>query len=138
MSSIFGSAGIGAAQGLLGSGGMQNMTLEELQHQQLANEYQQALAQSMMTTKQAMAQNVYSQMATGRGAQAQQIKPFNPNEDAAYNIPLSQLITLWQANYGDQWVERFDDDFWNSARARLHNNGKLEGVSGWYRIKEDA
>lgn len=135
MSSIFGSAGIGAAQGLLGSGGMQGMTLEELQHQQLANEYQQALAQSMMNTKQAVAQQVYK----GQGVHATtRVKPFNPNEDAAYNIPLSQLITLWQANYGDQWVERFDDDFWASARMRLHANDKLEATSGWYRIKEDA
>ena len=65
-------------------------------------------------------------------------KPFNPNEDAAYATPLSQLVTLWQANHGDKWVEMFEDDFWNSARVRLHNNDKLEGVGGWYRLKEDA
>ena len=67
-----------------------------------------------------------------------QTKPFNPNEDAAYTTPLSQLVTLWQANYGDKWVEVFDDEFWASARVRLHNNDKLEAVSGWFRIKEDA
>lgn len=94
--------------------------------------YTHQLAQSMAQTKQAMLQNVYGSAIKG------QTKPFNPNEDAAYTTPLSQLVTLWQANYGDKWVEMFEDDFWNSARVRLHNNDKLEGVGGWYRIKEDA
>jgi hypothetical protein len=121
-----GQSGI-AAQGLVGGGAFKQCSEEELLQQQYA---MQAQINQM---------NLYNEAMKGQGVQATtRAKPFNPNEDAAYNIPLSQLITLWQANYGDQWVKRFDDDFWNSARARLHNNDKLEGVSGWYRIKEDA
>lgn len=106
------------------------MLRQKYEAQALLN--QTNLAQSMAQTKQAMLQNVYGSAIKG------QTKPFNPNEDAAYTTPLSQLVTLWQANYGDKWVEVFDDEFWNSARVRLHNNDKLEGVGGWYRIKEDA
>lgn len=88
----------------------------------------------MMNTKQAVAQNVYSQMA-----RAQAMKPFNPNEIEAYMMPLSQLITLWQAKYGDQWVATFGDGFWEDAYHRLHRAGKLEEArGGWFRIKEDA
>lgn len=108
-----------------------NAHKEELLRQQYAaqaNVYTQQLAQSMMNANQGVLQ----------GAKAAQYKPFNPNEDAAYTTPLSQLVTLWQANYGDKWVEVFEDAFWNSARVRLHNNDKLEGVGGWYRIKEDV
>ena len=133
--------GAGAQQALIGSGtlgGIQQCSENDLLAQQYAsqaNQYTQQLAQSMLATKNAVAQQVF----TGQGiASTQPIKPFNPNEDAAYATPLSQLVTLWQANYGDKWVEVFEDDFWNSARVRLHNNDKLEGVGGWYRIKENA
>lgn len=120
--------GAGAQQALIGAS-------EDQMYNDMANRYQNALAQSMMNTKNAVAQQVF----TGQSrASTQQIKPFNPNEDAAYATPLSQLVTLWQANYGDRWVEMFEDDFWNSARVRLHNNDKLEGVGGWYRLKEEA
>lgn len=121
MSLFDGVFGAGTQAALIGSP-------EKDMYDMRAQQYSQQLAQSMLATKQAVSQGVF----------ASQKKPFNPNEDAAYTTPLSQLVTLWQANYGDQWVERFEDDFWNSARVRLLNNDKLEGVGGWYRIKEDA
>lgn len=99
-----------------------------MQAQMLQSQMQQA----QIANAPSMLKSAYGQAIKG------QSKPFNPNEDAAYTTPLSQLVTLWQANYGDKWVEVFEDDFWNSARVRLHNNDKLEGVGGWYRIKEDA
>ena len=113
-------AATNAAQGLVG----------QSYQDQLAQQYSNALGQSMVNTKNAMAQSIM--------AQAQVIKPFNPNDEPAFNVPLSQLVTLWQAHYGDQWVERFDEDFWANARLRLHENDKLEAVNGWFRIKEDA
>ena len=30
---------------------------------------------------------------------------FNPNKDPVYSIPLSVLVNLWRAKYGDTWVD---------------------------------
>lgn len=110
---------------------IQKLQDEELQRQQYAmqaNVYSQQLAQSMMNTKQAVAQSAYQQT----------MKPFNPNELGAYQIPLSQLVTLWRAKYGDEWVETFDEEFWQDALSRLKVADKLETARHWFRIKEDA
>jgi hypothetical protein len=107
---------------------------EELMRQKYAaqaNVYSQQLANSMAQTKQAALMGAYAKQAA--------IKPFNPNELEAYKIPLSNLVTLWQAKYGDEWVDKFDDSFWNDACDRLDRNGKLENAKGaWFRIKEDV
>ena len=107
---------------------------DELMRQKYANaaqnQYSQNLAQSMVNTKSAMLQNAYNQ--------AQTTKPFNPNEQGAFKIPLSQLVTLWQAKYGDEWVEVFEDEFWSDAMSRLKVADKLENTRHWFRIKEDA
>ena len=101
---------------------------------------------SSLAAQNAMDQQAYNEMLRNQmlmrqemlaNAQAK-VKPFNPNEEAAYKIKLSELVTLWQARYGDTWAERFDEPFWAEARVRLHENDKLEAVSGWYRLKEDA
>lgn len=119
--------GAGAQSALLGS-------TEDQMYSDMANKYQHALAQSMMNTKQAVSQNVYNQMA--KGVQA---NPFNPNELEAYKISLSNLVTLWQAKFGDEWVQKFSEEFWYDACDRLKGAGKLEEVKHtWYRIKEDA
>lgn len=139
LDNMLGGAGIGAAQDALGGaiGGYQQCTEADLlkrQYDMQAQQYTSQLAQSMMNTKNAVAQNVYSQM----GKQAQPI-PFNPNEIEAYKISLSNLVTLWQAKFGDEWVSKFEDDFWADAMFRLEAAGKLEVAKHvWYRIKEDA
>jgi len=71
---------------------------------------------------------------------------FNPNEDPVYTIPLSELVNLWRARYGDTWVDvsEIEDDFWSDASARLHTNKKMEELNHhsdttpWSRLKEDA
>ena len=71
---------------------------------------------------------------------------FNPNNDPVYSIPLSELVNLWRARYGDTWVDvsEIEDDFWSDASARLHTNKKMEelnhhtGNTPWARLKEDA
>jgi hypothetical protein len=70
---------------------------------------------------------------------------FDPNKDPVYSIPLSQLVNLWRAKFGDTWVDvsEIDDDFWSDASARLHTNKKMEelnhhtGNTPWARLKED-
>jgi hypothetical protein len=113
--------GAGAQQALMGS--------EQEMYDMRAQQYSAALAHSMMNTKQAVAQGIMA---------SQQI-PFNPNEVEAYKIPLSNLVTLWQAKFGDTWVQKFDEAFWADAMFRLKVAGKLEEAKHtWYRIKEDA
>ena len=71
---------------------------------------------------------------------------FNPNKHPVYSIPLSQLVNLWRAKFGDTWIDvsELDDDFWSDASARLHQNKKMEelnhhsGNTPWARLKEDA
>ena len=71
---------------------------------------------------------------------------FNPNNHPVYSIPLSELVNLWRAKFGDTWIDvsELDDDFWEDASARLHTNKKMEelnhhsGNTPWARLKEDA
>jgi hypothetical protein len=71
---------------------------------------------------------------------------FNPNKDPVYSIPLSELVNLWRARFGDTWVDvsELEDDFWCDASARLHTNKKMEELNHhsdttpWSRLKEDA
>jgi hypothetical protein len=71
---------------------------------------------------------------------------FNPNNHPVYSIPLSELVNLWRAKFGDTWIDvsELDDDFWEDASARLHKNKLMEELnhhsdnSPWARLKEDA
>ena len=84
--------------------------------------------------------------AQARGQQHVTMTMFNPNNDPVYSIPLSELVNLWRARYGDTWVDvsEIEDDFWSDASARLHTNKKMEELnhhsdnSPWARLKEDA
>jgi hypothetical protein len=86
---------------------------------------------------------VYAQV---RSQQHVTMTTFNPNNDPVYSIPLSELVNLWRAKYGDTWVDvsEIEDDFWSDASARLHKNKKMEELnhhsdnSPWARLKEDA
>ena len=71
---------------------------------------------------------------------------FNPNKDPVYSIPLSELVNLWRARYGDTWVDvsELEENFWVDASARLHQNKMMEEINHhsdttpWSRLKEDA
>lgn len=71
---------------------------------------------------------------------------FNPNEDPVYSIPLSELVNLWRARFGDTWVDvsELEEDFWVDASTRLHQNNMMEEINHradttpWARLKEDA
>ena len=84
--------------------------------------------------------------AQARGQQHVTMTMFNPNNDPVYSIPLSELVNLWRARYGDTWIDvsEIEEDFWSDASARLHTNKKMEELnhhsdnSPWARLKEDA
>ena len=71
---------------------------------------------------------------------------FNPNKDPVYAIPLSELVNLWRARFGDTWVDvsEIEDEFWSAASMRLHQNKMMEEINHhtdttpWSRLKEDA
>jgi type II secretory pathway pseudopilin PulG len=106
--------------------------LEQQMRAQLAQQYTSALGQSMVNTK-----NTLSQQAM-QGVYAR--SAFDPNASEAYQIPLSQLITLWQAKFNDTWVDMGleHESFWRHAHRRLSNAHKFENVEGWVRLLEDA
>jgi hypothetical protein len=118
----------GAAQGLGGS------LLQQQQEDMLAQRYQNALAQSMLQAQ----QNAAAQ--TLQGAYTTKISTFDPNKSEAFQVPLSQLVTLWQAKFNDTWVDMGieHEDFWRQAHRRLNNADKFESVEGWVRLLEDA
>jgi len=107
---------------------------QAMQEAQMSQRYTNHLAQAMGATKQAVTTHIYQNQKTG----------FNPNTHEAWSIPLSQLVNLWQAKYGDTWIDvsDLDDAFWPEASARLHMNNKMEAYdrdsTPWARLKEDA
>ena len=99
--------------------------------------------EAMLAKKLGISAQVYAQ---ARKQQPVTMTTFNPNNDPVYSIPLSQLVNLWRAKYGDTWIDvsELDDDFWSDASARLHKNKKMEELNHhsdnapWARLKEDA
>jgi hypothetical protein len=99
-----------------------------------------ALAKKMGVTAQAYANHLQT------APSAVTMTMFNPNEEPVYTIPLSELVNLWRARYGDTWVDvsEIEEDFWSDASARLHTNKKMEELNHhtdttpWSRLKEDA
>jgi hypothetical protein len=70
---------------------------------------------------------------------------YNPNQEPSWKIPLSELITLWRAKFGDVWVDVSDleEVFWYRASMRLSQNklfeeGDTRDSTPWVRLKEDV
>jgi hypothetical protein len=91
-----------------------------------------------------MKEKLLAMKPKARMQSAPQKPEFNPNKHEAWSISLSQLVNLWQAKFGDVWVDvsDLDDEFWPEASARLHLNYKMETYdrenTPWARLKEDA
>lgn len=121
-----------AAQGLLGGTTHQTLSEEEYVRQHLGQQYTQGLAQSMLNTQQAASQAIM------KGAFAK--SSFDPNKEEAFQVPMSQLVTLWQAKFNDTWVDMGleHEAFWRQAWRRLNNADMFETVEGWVRLREDV
>lgn len=94
--------------------------------QQTAQQYNQAMQQKVMN---------------------QAIKPlprFDPNKSEAFQIPLSQAVTMWQVKHGDNWFDghqpktSIGDDFYADVFGRLKSAELFESIDGWYRLKENV
>lgn len=122
-----------AAQGLLGGaqqGGYVDTTLQN----PTANQYTQNLAKSMVNAK-----NIAAAQVIGQHTKTAK-STFDPNKEEAFQVPLSQLITLWQAKFNDTWVDMGieHEQFWFQAYRRLNNADMFEMVEGWVRLREDV
>jgi len=69
---------------------------------------------------------------------------FDPNTKEAYMIPMSRLVDMWQALFGDRWLNsikgnpELKDTFWADACDRLAHNDMFEKYGDWFRLKEDV
>lgn len=70
---------------------------------------------------------------------------YDPNIEPSWKIPLSELITLWRAKFGDVWVDVsfLEEKFWYRASMRLSQNkmfeeGDTRDSTPWVRLKEDV
>ena len=102
--------------------------------------------QLAMAAKMGMNPMDYAKAVAGLDEMRNTMTTFNPNKDPVYSIPLSELVNLWRARYGDTWVDvsELEEDFWVDASARLHQNKMMEELNHhsdttpWSRLKEDA
>lgn len=107
---------------------------QEIEAQKLRAREQQALNQIAMN----------SSPGTLGGYGQQKKERFNPNSREAFQIPLSQLVTMWQIKHGDQWVEADapiapnDDPFYIDGLRRLLKAELFEEYNGWVRLKENV
>lgn len=79
----------------------------------------------------------------GQGAQkpSTTIPRFDPNKSEAFQIPLSQAITMWKLKFGDTWYDANHPrpetgNFYDDVFDRINNAQLFEKVDGWYRLKE--
>jgi len=123
-------------------------------NRQTANEYREHLenlkAQHYMEVEQrritAAQQQAQYNMALGMGAQQppKAIPRFDPNKSEAFQIPLSQAVTMWQVKHGDKWYDAHHarppagDDFYTDVFDRIKQAGLFESIDGWYRLKENV
>jgi hypothetical protein len=69
---------------------------------------------------------------------------FDPNKSEAFQIPLSQAVTMWKLKFGDNWYDAHQarppagKDFYDDVFGRINNAGLFESTDGWYRLKEDV
>jgi hypothetical protein len=114
---------------------------QEIEHQKMKAREQQALNQIAMNSA---AMNMNSSPGTLGGYGQQKKARFNPNSREAFQIPLSQLVTMWQIKHGDQWVEADapiapnDDPFYIDGLRRLLKAELFEEYNGWVRLKENV
>lgn len=98
--------------------------------------------------KQQYAMNMAQNSMLGASGNAAAFPPppprFDPNKSEAFQIPLSQALTLWKMKFGDTWYDAHQvrpdpgKDFYADVFDRIKKVGLFESTDGWYRLKEDA
>lgn len=138
--------------------------LERMQVEGMLNAAQRRIDAAMQSQMYGSALNTYgtgigAQLGAQQGAQQaynqamqqkvmnQAIKPlprFDPNKSEAFQIPLSQAVTMWQVKHGEKWFDAHEpktpivDDFYADVFGRLKKAELFESIDGWYRLKENV
>lgn len=92
----------------------------------------------------AMAAQYNSALGIGAQKPARPVPRFDPNKSEAFQIPLSQAVTMWQVKHGDKWYDAHHarppagDDFYTDVFDRIKKEGLFESIDGWYRLKENV
>lgn len=90
---------------------------------------------------------MYGAVLGSQKAYNQTIKPlprFDPNKSEAFQIPLSQAVTMWQVKFGDKWYDAHQPrpeegkDFYADVFGRIKQAELFENIDGWYRLKENV
>lgn len=109
--------------------------------------YQQELANEEIAQRRITAAQQQQQMYAYNQAMQKKAVPvprFAPNKREAFQIPLSQAVTLWQMKHGDKWFDAHQpktpvvDDFYSDVFGRIKQAGLFESIEGWYRLKENV
>lgn len=96
----------------------------------------------MLQQNQLMQQYAHAQAAAQKRRDE---TPTNPNKSEAYQAPLSTVINMWRAKYGDEWVVEYatmygeepPGQFYVDAFRRLRDNELFEVYNNaWFRLKE--
>jgi hypothetical protein len=107
----------------------------------LLQQHQQRLRRVDAAQQKQYAMNMAQNSMLGASGNAPR---FNPNKSEAFQIPLSQAITLWKMKFGDTWYDAHQvrpdagKDFYADVFDRIKKMGLFESTDGWYRLKEDA
>lgn len=90
---------------------------------------------------------MYGAVLGSQKAYNQTINPlprFDPNKSEAFQIPLSQAVTMWQVKFGDKWFDAHQPrpeegkDFYADVFGRIKQAELFENIDGWYRLKENV
>lgn len=118
---------------------IEQLKIEYMRQVKMQHEMQRMQIEQAMIGTSTLGQGAY---ITGAVSGAQQAKErFDPNKHEAYQIPLSQLVTMWRLKYGDEWVDTtkvHDGSFYAQACTRLNDNDMFENAQGWVRLREGA
>jgi hypothetical protein len=105
-------------------------------------DYEEHLRQRRRVDAERLKQQYAAQQ--GLGGMKQKLPRFNPNKSEAFQVPLSQLVTLWRLKHGEEWYDAGHSrpepgkNFYVDAFDRLRNAGCFESFDGWHRLKEDV
>lgn len=116
---------------------------------QIDEDYYQRMERRIQAAQQ---QQVYggalgAQPGSTHQAYNQALKPlprFDPNKSEAFQIPLSQAVTMWQVKHGDKWFDGYQTrpeegkDFYADVFGRIKQAELFENIDGWYRLKENV
>jgi hypothetical protein len=118
--------------------------IEQLQTEQMKTQMEMRSADQRRI--QAAKQQAQYNSIVGMGAQKapNPLPRFDPNTSEAFQIPLSQAITMWRLKFGDKWFDAHQPrpdagkDFYTDVFDRIKKAGLFESTDGWYRLKEDV